>query len=133
MRSILTFTMRLFAAGALLLLTVPPPPARGDEAFELNGDAGRGQQVFKFFCVACHGEHGKGDGPAAAALNPKPADYTDGDRMAKLSDEDLYRVVKEGGAAVGKSALMAAWKATLSDQQIRDVVAYVRSLAVTAE
>jgi mono/diheme cytochrome c family protein len=49
--------------------------------------------------------------------------------MNELSDEHLFLVIKEGGAAVGKSALMAPWGASLSDDQIRDVVAFVRTLA----
>jgi mono/diheme cytochrome c family protein len=49
--------------------------------------------------------------------------------MNALSNEHLFKVIKEGGAAVGKSPLMAPWGGALSDDQIRDVVAYVRSLA----
>jgi mono/diheme cytochrome c family protein len=101
--------------------------------FVLNGTAEDGKAVYTTYCAACHGDSGKGDGVAAAALDPKPADYTDAARMAKLTDEDLYLVVKEGGAAQGKSALMVAWKASLTDQQIRDVVAYVRSFAAKKE
>jgi mono/diheme cytochrome c family protein len=49
--------------------------------------------------------------------------------MNALSNEHLFRVIKEGGAAVGKSPAMAPWGGALSDAQIRDVVAFVRSLA----
>jgi mono/diheme cytochrome c family protein len=49
--------------------------------------------------------------------------------MGKLSDEHLFRVIKEGGAAVGKSPLMAPWGGTLGDPQIHDLVAFVRSLS----
>ena len=50
--------------------------------------------------------------------------------MNALSNEHLFKVVKYGGASVGKSALMAPWGGTLDDDQIRDVMAFVRSLAV---
>ncbi len=59
-------------------------------------------------CVACHGADGKGDGPAAAALNPKPRAYTDAAWQASVSDEELRKVILEGGAATGKSPLMPA-------------------------
>jgi mono/diheme cytochrome c family protein len=49
--------------------------------------------------------------------------------MSKLSDEDIFKTVKNGGASVGKSPLMPAWGATLKDDQIQDVVAYVRTLS----
>ena len=52
--------------------------------------------------------------------------------MNELSDEHLFKVIKEGGASVGKSPLMAPWGGTLTDDQIRDVVAFVRSIANAA-
>ena len=72
---------------------------------------------------------GCGDGPLSASLDPKPAKHCDGNYMNALTDEYLFQVVKQGGAAVGKSPLMAPWGGTLTDAQIRDVVAFVRSLA----
>ena len=50
--------------------------------------------------------------------------------MNALTNDHLFQVVKFGGASVGKSPLMAPWGGTLSDAQIWDVVAYVRTLAV---
>ncbi len=50
--------------------------------------------------------------------------------MNAQTNEFLFKVVKEGGASVGKSPLMAPWGGTLTDAQIHDVVAFVRSLAV---
>ena len=49
--------------------------------------------------------------------------------MNALSDEHLFKVIKEGGTAVGKAATMPPWGGALSDDEIRDVVAFVRSLA----
>ncbi len=49
--------------------------------------------------------------------------------MNELSDDFLFRVIQQGGPSVGKSAMMAPWGGTLSDAQIRDVVAFVRTLA----
>jgi hypothetical protein len=52
-----------------------------------------------------------------------------GIRMETLSDDDLFRVIKEGGLAIGKSSQMAAWEGILSDQTIEDLVTYLRALA----
>ena len=60
---------------------------------------------------------------------PKPAKHSDGDYMNALTNEHLFKTIKEGGAAVGKSPMMAPWGGVLSDAQIWDVVAHVRSLA----
>jgi cytochrome c553 len=100
-------------------------PAFADAPFELKGDAAKGETQFKTFCIACHGEKGDGNGAAGAALNPKPTNFTDAANAERLTDEWVYKMVKNGGQANGKSPLMVAWSAALNDQQIRDVAAYV--------
>jgi mono/diheme cytochrome c family protein len=95
-----------------------------------SGDPARGAVQYAQYCATCHGPKGCGDGPLSATLDPKPAKHCDGNLMNPLEDEFLFRVVKLGGAAVGKSPLMAPWGGTLSDAQIWDVVAFVRTLAV---
>jgi cytochrome c553 len=93
--------------------------------FELKGDAVKGEAQFKTMCVSCHGEKGDGNGPAGAALTPKPTNFTDAANSERLTDEWVYKMVKNGGAANGRSPMMIAWSAALNDQQIRDVSAYV--------
>jgi len=92
-------------------------------------DAEQGKKLYGQFCATCHGQSGKGDGAAAAALNPKPRDHTDKEYMSKLSDDDMLKVIKNGGASVGKSPLMPPWGASLKDDQIQDIIAYVRTLS----
>ena len=89
----------------------------------------RGAAHYKTLCATCHGEDGCSAGPGAAGLDPQPAKHCDGNYMNKLTDEHLFKTIKEGGAAVGKSPLMAPWGGTLTDDQIRDVIAFVRSIA----
>ncbi len=91
-------------------------------------DVEEGKKLYGQFCASCHGPSGKGDGVAAAALNPKPRDHTDKAYMSTLTDDDLLKVIKNGGTSVGKSPLMPAWGASLKDDQIKDVIAYVRTL-----
>lgn len=80
----------------------------------------RGRKLFQANCVTCHGTQGKGDGPAAAALNPKPADlsvmagqHTDGDFAWKIAN--------------GRGA-MPPWKQTLKPNQIWDLVNFIQSM-----
>ncbi len=64
--------------------------------------------TFKQVCATCHGENGMGDGPGAAALNPKPRNYTDKQWQASVTDDQIAKTILLGGAAVGKSPAMPA-------------------------
>jgi cytochrome c oxidase cbb3-type subunit III len=90
-------------------------------------DLAAAKQNYDTFCVKCHGANGKGDGPAAATLSTKPRDYTDCARMAKESDDKLFNVIKNGGKANGLSGDMQAWSSGFDDDEIHDLVAYVRT------
>lgn len=94
-----------------------------------QGDVARGRALYLEHCASCHGKEGKGDGPDAKDLNPKPRNHTDGNYMNRLRDNYLFTVIKNGGQAVGKSDQMSGWGNILADQDITDVIAYVRTLA----
>ncbi len=91
-------------------------------------DATAGKEKFNTYCAACHGVSGKGDGAASAALNPKPRNFTDQAYMSKKTDTDLTKVIKGGGAAAGLSTSMPPWGSSLSDADIANVVAHIRTL-----
>jgi mono/diheme cytochrome c family protein len=82
-----------------------------------------GQTMYAEKCALCHGATGHGDGPGAAALDPKPRNHTDGSYMNAQTNEQLHEVVKNG------KGQMPAWGATMSDEEIDAVLAYVRTLA----
>lgn len=101
------------------LLAAPPAYAQ---------DAAAGKANYDIYCTTCHGATGKGDGVAGAALTPKPADFSAAEFWDDTrNDEHLTKVIKEGGMAVGKSPLMAPWGGVLSDEQIAEVVAYIKT------
>lgn len=93
---------------------------------QTKGDLKAGKAQYDTLCAACHGTSGKGDGPGAAALNPKPGNFTDCKAMAKESDATLFKIIKDGSQSVGRSPMMPAWGGALKDQQIHDLVAYIR-------
>ena len=112
----------------------PPAPAKSadtpsGESTAVEADVEAGKADYQIFCASCHGPGGAGDGPVAQALTPKPARHNDGAYMNPLTDDYLFKVIKFGGASVGKSAMMAPLGGSLSDQQIRNVIAFMRSLA----
>lgn len=86
-----------------------------------------GKTTFTATCAACHGAGGAGDGAAAAALPVKPANFTDPAFWAARTDDQIKKVIKEGGAAVGKSPMMAP-NPQLTPAQIDEVVAYLKTL-----
>ncbi len=117
-----SFLLPTFAAP--LVFADPPPPAAAPVP-----DAVRGKSVFLTNCMTCHGAKGDGKGPAAAALDPKPANFTDPAVQARVSDKEMDTAIRKGGAAVGKSAAMPAWGGTLKENDIRSVQLFIRSLA----
>jgi len=80
--------------------------------------------AYATYCSACHGDAGKGDGAVAGALDPKPSDLT----VTKMSDDDLAKIIKEGGPAVGRSALMAPWGSVLDDGKLKEMVVFIKTL-----
>lgn len=94
-----------------------------------GGDAANGKALYAKKCLNCHGATGKGDGPALAALKVKPKDLSDKAYMAGLKDQYLADIVSKGGKALGKSPIMPAMNGKLSDGEIRDIVAFLRTLA----
>jgi mono/diheme cytochrome c family protein len=87
----------------------------------------RGQALYKANCVSCHGETGKGDGPAAGVLKPPPRDHTDRAYMSTLTDEEIAKIIKMGGAIKGKPLMPS--HPQLKDPDLQALVAYVRSLS----
>lgn len=91
-----------------------------------TASVGRGKVIYKEYCMQCHGATGKGDGPAAATLDPKPTIHAN-IAFDEISAEYLYNVINYGGAAMGKSANMPYWGLTIGQQGVADVMAYLRA------
>jgi mono/diheme cytochrome c family protein len=107
--------------------TTTPPPDQTAQPPAGTGTAPAGDlgaQVYSQRCALCHGAGGHGDGPAAASLNPKPRNHTDGSYMNARTDAELLEVIHNGKGA------MPAWKGVLSEEEITAVLKHVRSLAV---
>lgn len=80
-----------------------------------------GDQIFTQLCNVCHGKSGKGDGIAAASLNPKPANLTS-ESVQKQTDGEIYWKIQHGRSP------MPTFKNQLSEKQIWAVVDYIRTL-----
>lgn len=98
------------------------------------GVSAEGRSLFLHHCAACHGNQGKGDGPfaariAAMANHAKVRDLTDAAYMSSLKDEKIYATISLGGGHFHKAVQMPAWNLTLTPAQMKDLLAYVRTLS----
>ena len=78
-------------------------------------------------CASCHGYEGKGDGVLSEELDVKPRDLSNPKLMVTKSDDHLFKVIKEGGASVGLSENMTPFNEQMSDEEIKNIIAYLRS------
>jgi len=115
----------------------PETPPSTIQAF-LTAPAGsppEGRRLFVYYCAMCHGPEGRGDGALADTLwarnRIRPRNLTDSTYLAHRTDQDLFAMVSLGGTHFHKSSSMPMWSVTLHPNQIKDLVAYIRSISRT--
>ena len=103
-----------------------PAPVPAEFAGKINllgADAvTAGAEVFKNNCEACHGPQGHGDGPAGAALDPRPKNLAV--FAPAVGDDYLYWRINTGKEGTS----MVAWKGVLTEEQIWQVISFIRTL-----
>ncbi len=101
----------------------PVPSEFAGKTNPLGADAAAdGATVFKVNCEACHGPQGHGDGPAGVALDPAPKNL--GELQTIAGDDYLFWRISTGKEGTS----MVAWKGVLTDEQIWQVVSFIRTL-----
>ena len=88
-----------------------PSPSGSANASSVSitpADRKEAMTLFSSLCVTCHGDTGHGDGPGAAAIDPKPRSFADPAWQDSVTDSHIQKVILLGGAAVGKSPMMPA-------------------------
>jgi mono/diheme cytochrome c family protein len=103
---------------ALLQRAQDSPPAEAEA-----------RAVYQQRCAVCHGSSGKGDGPGAAVTAQRIPDFSNPEVMRGATDRFLFEIIQKGGSQFGRSNAMPAWGIQLTDDQIRSLVRYIRSLA----
>lgn len=93
-------------------------------AQDFPADVARGKAVYERHCQRCHGPGGWGDGPDAASLTVRPANFH-AFRSFLKSDEELLRTIEHGVVF----SPMHSWRGQLSDGEMQDVTAYIRLLS----
>jgi mono/diheme cytochrome c family protein len=106
--------------------TVPEPYAgKMNDVAADEASIQRGGEIYTTLCASCHGQDGMGSGPAGVDLNPAPSPVARTSQM--MGDAYLLWRISEGG--VPFSTQMPVWKNTLGQEQIWDVVNYMRTLS----
>lgn len=101
----------------------PVPADFAGKTNPLGADAATaGATVFQVNCESCHGAQGHGDGPAGQVLDPKPKNLPD--LATKVGDDYLFWRISTGKPGTS----MAPWAGVLTDEQIWQAVAFIRTL-----
>jgi mono/diheme cytochrome c family protein len=100
-----------------------------DHVYALNYSQDQGRRIFYQHCVWCHADTTPAGPSNRSNVSPDPPLMNDSAVLGKESDASLQKVIAVGGRGVGKSAMMPPYGATLSDEEINDVIAYIRVIA----
>jgi mono/diheme cytochrome c family protein len=124
----------MLAAPTLLLFAcggggeTKPEEPEGPKVIEITDSLlATGQHTYKLNCVPCHGPLGKGDGPSAAGLNPKPRDHSNKEYMARLTDDMIAETVKMGGVIRGYPNMPSS--PHIKGEEMAALIAFVRRLS----
>jgi len=100
----------------------------------VKANAASAKLNYRFYCAACHGLEGRGDGPNNTPTQPvKPRDHTNAAKMGQMSDMDIIDVIKQGGAATNRSRMMPPFGNTLKESEISALKDYLRGLCKCSE
>jgi mono/diheme cytochrome c family protein len=129
---VLLYVRSIYAGDPSKINWTAPPPVSAEMLAAVNQPVGDpiadGKQIFMQTCTPCHGQEGKGDGPASASLDPKPRNLADPAYMKSLDERYMFELISRGGLAMGKSPLMPA-QPSLALRDISNVIAYVKTLS----
>jgi mono/diheme cytochrome c family protein len=106
-----------------------PPPAAPHDSASIRA----GAKLFTQFCQTCHGKTGLGDGPTGKVLNPRPRNFQKPSEYKTKNDQEMFKVITKGGQSMGLSPLMVAWGAVLKEEQVWQVIAFIRTLPPPAK
>jgi mono/diheme cytochrome c family protein len=110
--------------------TAPVAPAAKSGTTITDANRTEAKEIFASRCTPCHGQTGGGDGAASAGLTPKPRNFHDPEWQKTTTDEHIEKIIKFGGAAVGKAPMMPA-NPDLADKDavVAALREHIRSLA----
>ncbi|HYL47288.1 MAG TPA: cytochrome c [Candidatus Limnocylindrales bacterium] len=145
MRRLLISVLLLALTGLAACSKKNPPPAANplrnayDSEIDWNDpqriipltyEQAQGKRIFYQQCVWCHADSTPAGPSNRSNVNPTPALFNDGSLLNSQSDDFLQNIITLGGSALGKSAMMPPYGKTLSQGDIRSLIAFARAIAV---
>lgn len=129
----LTKVLVTVALGATILVATNAPSGRAQDSRvgNLTGNESSGKQLYRRFCIGCHGPQGDGNGENAQWIDPKPRDFTIATFKCRSTptgtlptDKDLFRAIQRGFVTTN----MPSWN-PLTPQQRADLIAYIKTFS----
>lgn len=123
------------ASGLYQIVAETPLPGKNPATLKLQQTAlgyeqKLGRAINERYCIRCHNSESTPERVSNFDnLSPAPHQFSDGAALNNISDADLINIISHGGLALGKSAQMPAYGATLTPAEIRGVIAYIRVIA----
>ncbi|HXZ11088.1 MAG TPA: cytochrome c [Candidatus Sulfotelmatobacter sp.] len=96
----------------------------------LSYEQAQGKRIFSQQCVWCHADSTPAGPSNRSNVTPTPPLFNDGSVLNSESDEFLQNIITLGGSAMGKSAMMPPYGKTLTQEEVRSLIAYARAIAV---
>lgn len=90
-------------------------------------DLQEAKRIYDQMCAGCHGYRGDGGEGHRGGFSPHVGTLANKEYMSQLPDDYLFLIIKKGGAYMGKIATMPAWEKRLTDDEIRSIVAHIRT------
>jgi mono/diheme cytochrome c family protein len=100
-----------------------------DRIIPLDYNQDQGKRIYYQECVWCHSDATPAGPSNRSNVSPDPPLMNDGNILNAVSDASLRKIIAEGGSAVGKSPMMPPYGSMLSDEEIDDLIAYMRAIA----
>lgn len=103
-----------------IILALPAMAARGSNQYQ------HAERLYDTYCTQCHGVNRDGNGINSINMSVQPRDHSDPKGMGDIPNSEIAEVIKKGGLAANKSVLMPAWGDIFSDEEIKELTAYLR-------
>lgn len=128
----------IFSLGLFLMLItvccVKQPDREKLEKITINFNIREGKRLFIHYCSPCHGEAAEGSGRYFPSnIDPQPPDFINSDYFQETNENVIFRAIKFGSKALGKSNYSPPYRKTLIDEEIRYIIKYLKFLKESKE
>jgi mono/diheme cytochrome c family protein len=127
------YLVAIFSFGLFLMFimvcSVKQPDREKSETNTINFNIREGKRLFLHYCSPCHGEAAEGSGRYFPSyIDPQPPDFINSDYFQETNENVVFRAIKFGSKALGKSNYSPPYGETLIDEEIMYIIKYLKFL-----